>query len=56
MMANEMEQKVDPEGGAVNFKSRKIWSSPQMTVVSIADLTQNLGAAGNDGVNTSTKS
>lgn len=57
MMANEMEKKLGSEGGAVDLKSRKIWIAPQMTVVSIADLTQSaIALTPADGVNTSTKS
>ena len=55
-MKNEMEHRVDAGSDATQEATRKVWSAPQMTVVSIAQLTENMGGAGNDGVNTSTKS
>jgi len=35
---------------------KKPWNAPQLTTVSIADLTENRGYPGNDGGGTSTRS
>lgn len=35
---------------------KKCWSAPQLTVVSIAGLTENMSFAGNDGLGSSTLS
>jgi hypothetical protein len=48
-MGNKLANNVNNENGAMDVKVRKQWNAPQMTVVSISDLTEAMSGVGSDG-------
>lgn len=55
-MENEQGKDFTNKGGSDEMQMRKEWSAPQLTAVSISDLTENMGSPGNDGSASSTLS
>jgi hypothetical protein len=55
-MGNEMENRAGNANEADTLQTRKQWSAPQLTAVSIAELTEFMLSPGSDGAATSTLS